>query len=335
MSRASFLRRIDLSKNYITQIVEEVNSVTEHCGPVLLFGENIDTGSKLSGLARGLKVNPEGRILNVGNCELTHIGVGLGMMIDGGNAAVFMKQLDFLLLGLDQLVNTFNFIRSTRPRNQLGSFTVFLIICDQGYQGPQSSLNAAGDVASLGNVDIYCLNTAEEARSIVGAQFVSPGFRVICTSQRLFGTPALDIPIEMKAMDNSLFRYRSGDDVTIACYNFSLREGLRVAEQLSTLDIKSDVFHVNFVPEIGLEPLIESCSRTGALVLLDDSKTVTKFGDGLVTELHARDVKPAVLSLSRRGGQGVDYGVSEDQFVVDARSVLDFLEGIRFQVVAG
>ena len=54
-----------------------------------------------------------------------------------------------------------------------------------------------------------------------------------------------------------------------------------------------------------------------------------------MTELHARDVKPAVLSLSRRGGQGVDYGVSEDQFVVDARSVLDFLEGIRFQVVAG
>ena len=33
---------MDLSKNYITQIVEAVNSVTEHCGPVLLFGENIE-----------------------------------------------------------------------------------------------------------------------------------------------------------------------------------------------------------------------------------------------------------------------------------------------------
>ena len=30
------------------------------------------------------------------------------MMLDGGNAVLFMKQLDFLLLGLDQLVNTFN-----------------------------------------------------------------------------------------------------------------------------------------------------------------------------------------------------------------------------------
>ena len=326
---------MDLSKNYITQIVEAVNSVTENCGPVLLFGENIDTGSKLSGLARGLKVNPEGRILNVGNCELTHIGVGLGMMMDGGNAAVFMKQLDFLLLGLDQLVNSFNFIRSTRPRNQLGSFTVFLIICDQGYQGPQSSLNAAGDVASLGNVDIYCLNTAEEARSIVGTQFVSPGFRVICTSQRLFGTPVLDLPVEMKTPDNSIFRYRSGDDVTIACYNFALREGLRLADQLSNVGIKSDLFHVNFVPGIGLEPLIDSCTRTGALVLLDDSKTVTKFGDSLVTGLHARDVKPAVLSLSRRGSQGIDYGVSEDQFVVEDRSVLDFLDEIRSQPVVG
>jgi len=323
-----------LNKNYITQIVEEVNSVTEHCGPVLLFGENIDTGSKLSGLARGLTVNQEGRILNVGNCELTHIGVGLGMMMDGGNSAVFMKQLDFLLLGLDQLVNTFNFIRSTNPLERLGSFTIFLIICDQGYQGPQSSLNSAGDVASLGNINVYCLNTVEEARSVVGAQFVSPGFRVICTSQRLFGTPALDIPTEMTAADSSLFRYRSGDDLTIACYNFSLREGLRVADQLSASDIKSDVFHVNFVPGIDLAPIIESCSRTGALVLLDDSKTVTKFGDGLVTELHARDVKPEVLSLSRRGSEGMDYGVSEDQFVVEDHSVLDFLEEIRSRPAA-
>ena len=138
----------------------------------------------------------------------------------------------------------------------------------------------------------------------------------------------------MKTTDNSMFRYRSGDDVTIACYNFALREGLRLADQLSTVGIKSDLFHVNFVPGIGLEPLIDSCTRTGALVLLDDSKTVTKFGDGLVTGLHARDVKPAVLSLSRRGCQETEYGVAEDQFTIEDRSVLDFLEGIRSQTIA-
>ena len=158
---------------------------------------------------------------------------------------------------------------------------------------------------------------------------------MICTSQRLFGTPVLDLPVEMKTTDNSIFRYRSGDDVTIACYNFALREGLRLADQLSNVGIKSDLLHVNFVPGIGLEPLIDSCTRTGALVLLDDSKTVTKFGDSLVTGLHARNVRPAVLSLSRRGSQGIDYGVSEDQFIVEDRSVLDFLDRIRSRTVVG
>ena len=55
------------SDTYIGQILEQVNRVTENCGPILLYGENIDTGSRIGGLARGLKVNPEGQILNVGN----------------------------------------------------------------------------------------------------------------------------------------------------------------------------------------------------------------------------------------------------------------------------
>ena len=80
----------------------------------------------------------------------------------------------------------------------------------------------------------------------LGLSWAGSLFRVICTSQRLFGTPVLDLPVEMKTTDNSMFRYRSGDDVTIACYNFALREGLRLADQLSTVGIKSDLFHVNF-----------------------------------------------------------------------------------------
>ncbi len=317
-----------MSRTYIGQILEAVNSVTEHCGPVLLFGENIDTGSRVSGLARGLKVNPAGRILNVGTCELTHMGMGLGMMMDGGSAVVFMKQLDFLLLGLDQIVNTFNFIRAVHPVSGLGSFTVFVIVCDQGYQGPQSSLNSAGDVASLANINAYCLNAVDDASHVVRDQFVNPGFRIVCTSQRLFGGPALELASEARAPDNSVFKYRSGDDVTIACYNFALRDGLAVAEHLSEAGIQSDLLHLNFVPDMDSELIDESCARTGALILIDDSKTVTKFGDGLVTELRSRGVSIDVLSLGRRGCTGEEYGVSEDRLVPDLEAALDFARRI-------
>ena len=140
-------------KSYISSIIVEVNNNLKDCGPILLYGENIDTGSKIGGLARGLIVNSDGKILNVGNCELTHCGVGLGIMLDGGSSALFVKQLDFLLLGLDQICNTYNYIRAYSLKASIGSFTILAIVCDQGFQGPQSSLNAANDFFSIANIN--------------------------------------------------------------------------------------------------------------------------------------------------------------------------------------
>ena len=313
-----------MKSTYISQIIEQVNVVTERCGPVLLFGENIDTGSRIAGLARGLKVNPAGKILNVGNCELTHCGVGLGMMLDGGSSVLFMKQLDFLLLGLDQLVNTFSFIRSCTPLPGLGSFTVFPIVCDQGYQGPQSSLNSAGDFASLANIGVYCLNGTADAACVIQDQFVSPGLRVVCTSQRLFGAAPLEFPVEARSSGNAIFKYLSGNDVTVVCYNFALREGLAISNQLRSSGIHADLFHANFIPGMDMSMLVESCARTGKLVIVDDSKTVTKFGDALVGELSERGVQAQVRSLTRRGCTDEDYGVGNDQFQSDHEAVMAF-----------
>jgi pyruvate/2-oxoglutarate/acetoin dehydrogenase E1 component len=313
-----------VSQTYIAQITEQVNAVTRNCGPVLLYGENIDTGSRIAGLARGLEVNPAGKILNVGNCELTHVGLGLGMLLDGGSAVQFMKQLDFLLLGIDQMVNTFNFIRATRPRERMGSFTIYPIVCDQGWQGPQSSISAAGDFASLANIDVFCLNSAAESRAIVRERLVQPGFRVICVSQRLFGAPALQVQPEAQTADHGVFKYRSGDDLTIACFSFALRDGLDLADRLAAAGVRSDVFHVNYVPSLDRSLLAESCARTRRLVLLDDSKSVAKLGDALATDLRSSGLDFDVLPLGRRGTSDAEYGVAEDRFLPDADAVLAF-----------
>ena len=296
--------------------------MTENCGPVLMFGENIDTGSCIGGLARGLKVNPSGRIQNVGNCELTHCGVGLGMLLDGGKSVLFVKQLDFMLLGLDQICNTFNYIRAFRPRNTWGSFTIFTIVCDQGFQGPQSSLNAAGDFASLANIPVYCLNAVEDASQVVRSHFVNPGFRMICLSQRLFGADALEAVLEWSADDGSAFRYRSGDHATVISFNFSLRDALDMDNKLRLQQIESDVFHINYIPNMDLKPIVDSCRRTGKLIIVDDSKTVTKFSDAIVIELTSAMLSFKLLQYNRRGCD--DYGANDDRLFLDFDKVLAF-----------
>jgi pyruvate/2-oxoglutarate/acetoin dehydrogenase E1 component len=313
--------------NYISQIIGQVNLVTEKCGSILLFGENIDTGSRIAGLARGLKVNPAGRIQNVGNCELTHCGVGLGILLDGGQAVLFVKQLDFMLLGLDQICNTFNYIRAYRPRAAWGSFTIFAIVCDQGYQGPQSSLNGAGDFASMANLPVYCLNGVADATKVLSNHFASPGFRIICLSQRLFDAPALEAPVEWAADDSSLFRYKSGSDTTIVSFNFSLCDVLEMDTKLRHAEIHSDVFHVNFVSGMDINPIVQSCRRSGKLIVVDDSKTVTKFSDAIITELSLLDIPMKLLIFNRRGCSDDEYGANEDRFTPDFDKALAFSQG--------
>lgn len=311
---------------YIKHILEQVNLVTEKCGPILLFGENIDTGSCIGGLARGLKVNNEGSIRNVGNYELTHCGVGLGILLDGGNAALFVKQLDFMLLGLDQICNTYNFIRAYSPRENWGSFTIFAIVCDQGYQGPQSSFNGAGDISSIANIPIYCLNTADDARIIIAREFVKPGFRIICLSQRKFNEQQSNLKLQWVSEDNSLFKYKSGGHGTIVSYNFTLNDVVKMTETLKQSGFECDLFQANFVPNMDLGPIIESCSRTGKLIVIDDSKTVTKFSDQILAKLCANDITVNFLEINRRSFLDGDYGANADQLDLSIDKFYSFLK---------
>jgi pyruvate/2-oxoglutarate/acetoin dehydrogenase E1 component len=237
------------------------------------------------------------------------------MMLDGGQSVLFVKQLDFMLLGLDHICNTFNYIRAFRKSKSWGSFTIFTIVCDQGFQGPQSSLNSAGDFASLANIPVYCLNAVGDVNQIVHNHFINPGFRMICLSQKLFSADALEAVIEWSADDGSIIRYRSGNHATVISFNFSLRDALDMDNKLRLEQIESDIFHINYIPNVDLKPIIDSCRRTGKLIIIDDSKTITKFSDYIVTELKTAMLDFKLLQYNRRGCD--DYGANEDQLVHD------------------
>ena len=58
-------------------------------------------------------------IINTPNLENTLVGTGFGLMLSGLQAAFFMKQQDFLLLGVDHLVNTYNSDPAPRHRRRV------------------------------------------------------------------------------------------------------------------------------------------------------------------------------------------------------------------------
>jgi pyruvate/2-oxoglutarate/acetoin dehydrogenase E1 component len=292
--------------DYIGTLSQLIATETARYPDLYQFGENILQGSRICGLARHLS----GAVINVGNCENTHFGVGFGHMLAGGRAALFVKQLDFVLLAADQIVNTYHLLRAA-PGELQGSFTVFVIVCDQGMQGPQSSFNALADLCSLARVDGYTLTNRGEAAHVVAGQLGRPGFRIIALSQRLFPTGLIDAPIVWAAEDSSVIQYSQGMDATAVCLNFSLPQGFAWAEGRSV-----SLFTAHPVLPHRWNRIIASAKVTGRLIVFDDGKGANSLAHKIA--LQALAASPGCKVTLHTRDEAVSFGVSPDRFEVAA-----------------
>ncbi len=260
------------------------DEVSKH-DKLVLFGQNISAGSCLGGLTRGLSVRPSSKIINSTNSENTLCGFGFGMMMNGISSIFFMKQLDFLLLGIDHLVNTYNIIRNTMRENN-SSFTIMPIVVDNGYQGPQSSLNNLPDFCSIARIPGFSITTKWEAEKIISKELVSPGFRIITVSQRLFKEELLQPEkVYYSSDDGTVFQYSVGRDATIVCFNFSFPQGWKIYEELKKNNLDTSLFNVTSAVPVNWNKIIENVRSSKKLIVIDDTKSHNLACDALVTDI--------------------------------------------------
>lgn len=279
---------------FVNELIRKRVSGASH---VVLFGQNISTGSCISGLTRNLQVGKDSHIINTPNCENTLTGAGFGMMLGGVDSIFFMKQLDFLLLGMDHLVNTYNFIRNQNPRT---SFTIVPVVVDIGYQGMQSSFNSLGDLCSAARIDGFTVTNQYDAEGIISSKLISPGFRIIGICQRLFHQELLDPgkPVFV-SRDKSIFQYSTGEEVTIACFNFSLPEGLVLRKKLEESGRRVSLFSVNSVTPVRWDKIIRQADKSKRLIVLDDSKCANLSCTHLLEEAQRKTQLKKSLLVKR------------------------------------
>jgi pyruvate dehydrogenase E1 component beta subunit len=284
-----------------------------------MFGQNIAAGSCIGGLTRGLKSGEGHLVVNTPNCENTLVGTGFGLMLNGVSAIFFMKQQDFLLLGIDQLVNTYNLIRRRKLNS---SFTIVSVVVDSGYEGPQSALNNFSDFCSIARVPGYTITNKHDAARIIDAHLTAPGFRIIGVSQRLFRTELLEIEGLVTQDDTEgIFQYAEGEDATIACFNFSFPQGLALWKEMKQRGLTASLFSVNAMLPIDWEPILTSVRRTRRLAVLDDSKSVNRSCHHLAIAVAQKCPTERVLLVTRTPS---DEGIrpNADQFSIDHEGII-------------
>ncbi len=305
--------------------IEHVNSLIkeEVLKPkhAVLFGQNINGGSCIGGLTKGLVVQPGGRIINSTNAENSLVGFGFGLMMDGVSGVFFMKQLDFLLLGVDQLVNTYNIIRSIKHQPKEGSFTIVAVVVDSGYEGPQSSLNNFADFCSVARIPGFAVTNKEDAEHIFRKHLVQPGFRIIGVSQRLGKIEVIEPGKPLKVFgEGEIFQYSEGKDVTVVSFNFSFPQTHKLNLALKEKGIETSHFNVNSAVATDWSPIVESVKKTKKIVVVDDSKSVHVAADALLAELAGMPLEKKIV-MKRHLGDDWLHPVS-DAFEIDEEKVI-------------
>jgi pyruvate/2-oxoglutarate/acetoin dehydrogenase E1 component len=267
---------------YVQYINSLIKEQVEGQSDIVLFGQNINAGSSLSGLTRGLSVKGNGLIINTQNSENLLVGVGFGLMLNDVSSVFFMKQMDFLLLGIDHLVNTYNIVRQSNPK---ASFTIFPVMVDSGYEGPQSALNNFDDFCSIAGVEGYSFTNKEDARRIISDQLVRPGFRILSTGQRLLREDVLDLEVLHQEKDCKYFQYKDGKDVSIICFNQALTYGLEMHKLMVEKDIKPSLFSINSHLKTNYNFILDDIKRTKRVIIIDDSKSKNRLSDYFLTEV--------------------------------------------------
>lgn len=289
-----------------------------------VFGQNVAAGSYLGGLTAGVKVKNGSIIINSTNAENSLVGLGFGLMLSGANAIFFMRQIDFLLLAVEPLVNTFNIIRNL-PEKISGSFTIMTTVIDQGYEGPQSSLNNLSDFCSLARIQCLTVTNKIDAGVIVPKLLVSPGFRIIAASTRMLRAEMI-IPEKLiyKNSESSLFQYEKGKDATVVCFNFSFPQGLSLCRELGKRGIKASLFNVNSAAPIDWARITADVSKTRKIIVLDDSKSLNLPLHSLLSELQSRVQLEKKIVVTRKFGENW-LCPNPDRFEVDTQKTIDHL----------
>lgn len=306
---------------YVQFVNSVLKSIIQKERNLVLYGQNINAGSCLGGLTRGLGDVNKGLIINTQNSENTLVGVGFGLMLNSTSSIFFMKQMDFLLLGIDQLVNTYNIIRQKEPT---ASFTIFPVTVDSGYEGPQSALNNINDFCSIAGIACYSFTNRIDSEQILSKYLVQPGFRILSPSQRLLQKDILDIKVVNQDNDFQYFQYEKGKDASIICFNYSLPYGVILHKELSKGNIRSSLFSVNSYSEFDYTDMINDLSKTRNLILIDDSKSKNRSSEKFLNYVYNTCELDEKIIIGRKDSED-QFFPRHDQLEIDCIAIAEKL----------
>jgi pyruvate/2-oxoglutarate/acetoin dehydrogenase E1 component len=217
------------------------------------------------------------RVRDTPVAEAAMIGLGAGAAAAGMRPLVSITYMDFLMLGLDPLVN-FAAKAHFKTGGQLSVPMVVKTTAGAKGQGVAHSQCIEAWIMGVPGLKVVAPSTPADAYGLMKSALRETGPVVFVDHKRLFPTAGEVAAHEHAVPIGKALVRRSGKDVTIVTHSYMTRIAMDAAERLAAENISCEVVDLRTLAPLDLTTICESVARTGALLTLEEGQTTCGVG---------------------------------------------------------
>lgn len=317
---------------YARAINEAFHQVMERDERVLILGQGVNNPWYVGTTSEGLdhRFGP-GRIIDPPISENGMNGVAIGAALAGMRPIVIHPRLDFLVMGLEQLVNEAANWAYVFGGRQGVPLVIRGIINRGGEQGAQHSQALQAMFMHVPGLKVVMPATPYDAKGLLIAA-VADGNPVIYIDDRWLYDEVGEVPEGVYSVPiGQAAVLREGGDVTIAATSYMVKLALQAAEMLEGDGISAEIIDVRSLKPLDDETICTSVRKTGRLVVADAAWRTA----GAAAEIVARVAEQAFEALTapiRRvtlpDVPAPSSPTEEKAYYPDARSIVTAVNGI-------
>jgi pyruvate dehydrogenase E1 component beta subunit len=252
---------------YIAAIEEAIRQEMDRDETVLLFGQNIATTEN----DPFLKAFGHDRVRVTPISETAEIGMAVGAALAGYRPVVELYMAEFMLVAMDQVVN-----EAPRFRYMSGGQVKLPLVLKAGYGftagwAGQHTGSIYGMFMGVPGLKIALPATAADAKGLM-ATAIRDDNPVVFFHHYLLTLMPGEVPEgEHLVPFGSADIRRPGGDVTIVATGWMVHHALAAAERLAGEGVSAEVIDPRTLAPLDTAAVIESVSKTGHLVLVDQA----------------------------------------------------------------
>lgn len=275
---------------YWQAINEALHEELERDESVVMLGEDIARPGGPFGATRGLleRFGPD-RVRDTPISEGAVMGIATGAALQGCRPIVEVMFMDFLLLGLDQLVNHAAKLRFMSGGAYDVPLTVVTACGARTGAGPQHSQSFEAFLAHVPGIEVLWPSEVADVKALLKAAIRSDRPAVVVVSLALWRKKG-DVPQEESVGRIGEAAVRAvGTDLTIVAYGPAVDVALEAGARLrAEAAISCEVIDLRSLSPLDLTCIVQSVEKTRRLIVLQDGYPLCGIAEALLGRLHAR-----------------------------------------------